>query len=155
MSQSGARGRDPALDRPRLLTDICRRVDLPCGAFSINHLVGGRLSTARTKHQRLHQMFPVFYAINCAPGFGHFTYLLIIYFPLLLMFCLPGLLGHVLVKFSFCFTLVGLQTAPALHMGLHQTIPCTKPSLECAWWCCLYSCMSSTIVHATETGSNI
>lgn len=30
---------DPALDRPRLKTDMCRNVDLPLGAFAINHLV--------------------------------------------------------------------------------------------------------------------
>ncbi|KOC10421.1 hypothetical protein AFLA70_27g004082 [Aspergillus flavus AF70] len=29
---------DPALDRPRLKTDMCRNVDLPLGAFAINHL---------------------------------------------------------------------------------------------------------------------
>ncbi|GAT26809.1 origin recognition complex subunit Orc1 [Aspergillus luchuensis] len=29
---------DPALDRPRLKTDMCKNVDLPMSAFAINHL---------------------------------------------------------------------------------------------------------------------
>lgn len=81
MSQAGTRGRDPALDRPRLATDICRRVDLPCGAFSINHLVSGRLSTARTKYQLLQNVstqltvpwnWPIHPFIDCTlPLFSH------------------------------------------------------------------------------------
>lgn len=36
---------DPALDKPRLRTDMCRNVDLPLGAFAINHLVSWNFST--------------------------------------------------------------------------------------------------------------
>lgn len=34
-----ARAGDPALDRPNLVTDMCRNVDLPLAAFNMNHLV--------------------------------------------------------------------------------------------------------------------
>ncbi|KAL3255703.1 hypothetical protein ABHI18_008127 [Aspergillus niger] len=34
---------DPALDRPRLKTDMCKNVDLPMSAFAINHLVSSGL----------------------------------------------------------------------------------------------------------------
>jgi hypothetical protein len=30
---------DPALDRPKLVTDMCKNIDLTMGAFQINHLV--------------------------------------------------------------------------------------------------------------------
>lgn len=30
---------DPALDRPRLLTDMCRNIDLPASAFNVDGMV--------------------------------------------------------------------------------------------------------------------
>lgn len=30
---------DPALDRPKFITDMCKNIDLTMGAFQINHLV--------------------------------------------------------------------------------------------------------------------
>lgn len=40
---------DPALDKPKLKTDMCRNVDLPMGAYSINHLVSGSFYVQKLK----------------------------------------------------------------------------------------------------------
>ncbi|KAL2860463.1 hypothetical protein BJX68DRAFT_225345 [Aspergillus pseudodeflectus] len=34
---------DPALEKPSMKTDMCRNIDLPFGAFDVNHLVSRRL----------------------------------------------------------------------------------------------------------------
>ncbi|KAL4800643.1 hypothetical protein BDV19DRAFT_353440 [Aspergillus venezuelensis] len=45
-SVAGSAAVDPAF-RTRLKSDMCRNIDLPYGAFSIDHLVSRRLSFAR------------------------------------------------------------------------------------------------------------
>lgn len=63
---------DPALDKPKLVTDMCRNVDLPLAAFNMNHLVSPYflLRKLREVLSRCHPFFFFlsFFAVACRAG---------------------------------------------------------------------------------------
>ncbi|KAL4773805.1 hypothetical protein BDW60DRAFT_184589 [Aspergillus nidulans var. acristatus] len=80
MAQRGPRNvSDPALDRPRLLTDMCRNLDLPYGTFSIDHLVSRclllemKFNLSTTHSLAIHYALELF-KLPHSPSSGHAGY---------------------------------------------------------------------------------